>query len=373
MPKMKNINNLNILIVKMSAIGDVIHTLPALCAIRDHFPNAHITWLVEEIAADIITGHKALDRVIISKRKTWVRELFSKKCLSGIKHIFRFFKTLRDTEYDIIIDFQGLLKSAVMVFLAKGKKKTGFGKGMEHAEMSYLFYNCRVPAVSMEVHALDRYMILVKTLGISSKKIRYDLPISLKTKTDIRQKLIKAGVPLNNFLICINPSATWPSKLWIDKRFAEITAKLLDQDQISVVFTGSASDRNMIEKIIEMIHSASAKSAKEKNNPAMPVNFAGRTNLKELAALYEASDLLITTDTGPMHLGAASGTKVIAVFGPTAPWRTGPYGKNNIVISAKTGCSPCFKKTCPIKTHACMNEISTDKVWKSIKSIFYER
>ncbi len=365
---MPAMDKINILIVKMSAIGDVIHTLPALCAIRDHFPNACITWLVEESAADIIIGHKAVDRVIISKRKTWIYELFSKKWLSGAKKILKFAGTLRDTKYDIIIDFQGLLKSAAMVFLARGKRKIGFDKGMEHAEMSHLFYNERVPAVSMEIHALDRYLILIETLGISSADIRYDLPVSVKEKANIRKKILQAKIPLNNSLICINPSATWPTKLWSNRCFAEIAAKLQNRNRTSVVFTGSFSDREMIEDIIDIMQT---QYPKEENHPFLPVNFAGMTSLKELAALYELSDLLITTDTGPMHLGAAAGTRIMAIFGPTAPWRTGPYGNKHIVIRAGKDCSPCFKKSCPLKTHACMNEISTDMVWENIqKAIF---
>lgn len=358
---------MNILIIKMSAIGDVVHTLPALCALRDYYPSARITWLVEESAADIVLGHKALDRVIISRRKTWIRELFSKKYLSGAKKILRFLGILRDIRYDIIIDFQGLLKSGIMVFLARGKRKIGFGKGMEHAEMSHLFYNERVPAVSMEVHAQDRYLMLLKASGIPVSCVRYDLPVSDKERKSIRKKLVKTGIPSNHSLICINPVATWPTKLWINRRFAEIVAELQKWNNTSVIFTGAYSDRGMIEDILGILRPPDAGGKDIKN---WPINFAGRTTLKELAALYEISDLLITTDTGPMHLGVASGTRVLAILGPTAPWRTGPYGKDHIVIRAQKSCSPCFKRSCPLKTHACMFDISTDKVWESIIKIF---
>ncbi len=118
--------NIKILIIKMSAIGDVIHTLPALNAIRSHFPKAHITWLVEEAAFDIILGHRGLDRVLLSKRKKWVKQLFSLSFFQGAKKIYRFIKELRKTNYDIIIDFQGLFKSAIMLALARGEKKIGF-------------------------------------------------------------------------------------------------------------------------------------------------------------------------------------------------------------------------------------------------------
>jgi 3-deoxy-D-manno-octulosonic-acid transferase/heptosyltransferase-1 len=129
----------NILIVKLSAIGDVIHTLPALNAVRNYYPEANITWLVEEDAASLVIGHKALDRVIVSKRKRWLRALRSLSLLSTIKDVYGFIKVLRDTRYDMILDFQALLKSGILIALARGQRKIGFGKGHEQMEHSYMF------------------------------------------------------------------------------------------------------------------------------------------------------------------------------------------------------------------------------------------
>ena len=111
---------MKILIVKLSAIGDVIHTLPALNAIRDHYPQAHITWLIEEVAADLVVGHRALDRVLVSRRKSWIRRLWGPQRRQALKEIRRFLKDLRDTQYDIIIDFHALLKSGLLVGAARG-------------------------------------------------------------------------------------------------------------------------------------------------------------------------------------------------------------------------------------------------------------
>nr|MBC8363201.1 lipopolysaccharide heptosyltransferase I [Candidatus Desulfatibia profunda] len=157
---------MNILIVKLSAIGDVIHTLPALNAIRKVYPSARITWLVEEAASDLLEGHQALDRVLISKRKRWLKELQGPARLNAVKEACAFLKELRDTRYDLILDFQALLKSGILIALARGKRKIGFGKGLEHMEYSYLFLNERVPAVDMEHHALLRGMMLLNALGI---------------------------------------------------------------------------------------------------------------------------------------------------------------------------------------------------------------
>ncbi len=125
---------MNILIIKLSAIGDVIHTLPALNAIRSAYPSAHITWLIEEAAAPLIIGHSALDRVIISRRKSWIKDLRKGQLKSVIRQATGLVQTLRDTAYDFVFDFQALLKSGVLVALSRGRRKIGFDRGMEHQE-----------------------------------------------------------------------------------------------------------------------------------------------------------------------------------------------------------------------------------------------
>jgi len=185
---------MKILIVKLSAIGDVIHTLPSLNAIKKHYPDAHITWLVEEDASGLIVEHEALDRVIISKRKRWLKSMLRLLCLKNIKKIYSFIIELRDTEYDLIIDFQGLLKSSILVALAKGKRKIGFDKGMEHMEYSYIFLNERIPPVNMENHALLRNLMLINALGIESKEIEYKIPISDHNRKVIDDILERYGI-----------------------------------------------------------------------------------------------------------------------------------------------------------------------------------
>jgi heptosyltransferase-1 len=342
---------MDILIVKLSAIGDVLHTLPAVNAIRKHYSNARITWLVEEEAADLIAGHPALDRVIVSRRKRWAKTILRKGCLKSIKESYRFIRELRNTTYDLIIDFHGLLKSGLLIGLAKGKRKVGFGKGMEHAEYSYLFLNERVPAVDMDTHALTRNMMLIRALGISADEIAYRLPIGERERRMAGELLVRCGDEGSKPLVAINPVAKWATKLWSNAKFAELADRLIEEHDALVVFTGSHSDREVVDRIgSRMRHKAA--------------NLAGETNLKTLAALYEGTRVVVATDTGPMHLAAAVGTPVVALFGPTAPWRTGPFGSGHQVIRVGLDCSPCFKRQCP--TIECMEEISVEQVLSGI-------
>ncbi|MCK4838872.1 MAG: lipopolysaccharide heptosyltransferase I, partial [Desulfobulbaceae bacterium] len=344
------------LIVKTSAIGDVTHTLPALNVLRKRYPEAHITWLVEEAAADIIKGHRALDRVLISRRKHWVKEMRSGFAgfIKAWREVWGFIRTLRDTRYDLLLDFQGLLKSGVLVWLAKADRKVGFGRGMEHAECSYIFLNEKIPPVDMDTHALRREMTLLQAIGIEADEITFDLPVTDKERAEIDAILAGHGINRQQPLVAINPQATWPTKLWLNERFSVVADQLL-QRGCSVVFTGSPVDRVEIDRII------GGMSGKA-------VNLAGQTSLMSLAALYQEAKVVVSTDTGPMHIAAAVGTPLVAIFGATAPWRTGPWGVEHTVLRVDMDCSPCLKKSCT-KDSECMRKITVEMVTSAVEAI----
>lgn len=351
---------MKILIVKLSAIGDVIHTLPALCALRTHYPDAHITWLIEEAAADLVTGHRALDRVIISGRKRWLGELRGTNRKKAMSEMRFFWRELRDTRYDMIIDFQSLLKSAIPVWLAKGKRKIGFDRGMQHQEHSYLFLDERVAPVDMEIHALTRGLMLLEAIGVPSDKVIYDVPVSASDRLQLRTALSSSRVDGDRMIVAMNPVALWETKLWLNERFAQLADRLIDSYNVDIVFTGGTADRTTIDTIRSMMV-----------NPA--ANLAGKTRLPMLAALYELSFCLVTTDTGPMHLAAAMQTPVVALFGPTAPWRTGPFGEGHRVVRTAPSCSPCFKRRCDQHQCRCMTDMSVDMVFSAIEALFLRK
>lgn len=351
---------MKILIVKLSAIGDVIHTLPALNAIRAHYPDAHITWLVEEAAADLVVGHRALDRVIVSKRKAWIQRLRGPRRWDAVEEIRAFLHDLRDTAYDMVIDFQSLLKSGVLVRLARGIRKIGFDKGMQHQEHSYLFLNERVPPVDMEVHALTRGLMLLSAIGIEAKRIVYDIPVTGEDRGRVKTLLESHGIDGTRPLVAINPVALWETKLWLNDRFASLGDRLVRDYGVDVVFTGGPGDREIIQSIRRTMSAPAA-------------DFSGHTTLPMLAVLYQRSALLVTTDTGPMHLATAVGARVLALFGPTAPWRTGPYGEGHQVIRTAPPCSPCFKRRCDVYRCRCMTDISVARVVDAVKPILLDR
>ena len=265
---------MNILIVKLSAIGDVIHTLPALNALRKYYPGARITWLVEEDSSALVKGHPAVDQVLVSKRKRWVKGFLGPSPWNNVKEIYRFIKRLRGTRYDLVIDFQALLKSGVLIALTRGRRKIGFGKGMEHQEFSYIFLNERIPAVDMDKHALLRNMMLLDALGIPSGDIEYNLPVQDQDRELVDSLLLQHGIGNSKLLVAINPVAKWNSKQWDNLRFAELADQLVNQYEASVVFTGSQPDHRIIQDIITRMETKAT-------------NLAGKTTLIALAEVQQ--------------------------------------------------------------------------------------
>ncbi len=341
----------SILIIKLSAIGDVVHSLPFLEVLKEKYTGARIDWVVEEGASQIVKGHPALDRVFVSRRKSWQKNLVKGPGrLSAIREIQRFVRELRLREYDLVIDLQGLFKSGILTGLCRGKRKVG----MEGArEGGRVFLNERPVSVNYDQHAIDRYLQIAGYLKCDSTAWKGKIPVFDPDRRQI-DYLLKNNGSGNRPLIAINPMAKWETKLWEEERFAGIADRLKDELSCEVIFTGSRQDREVIERILKMMKKR-------------PMNLAGQTSLKELACLYERCGAVVTTDTGPMHIAAAMGCQVVALFGPTAPWRTGPYGNGHRVIRAEIECSPCFKKRCD--NTICMKEITVEAVFEAVRDI----
>ena len=341
---------MNILIVKLSAIGDVIHTLPSLAALRKLYPEAHITWVIEEASADLITGHPHLDRVIVSRRKRWLRELGDpQKAGQALKEIKEFLKLLRDRPYDLVIDFHGLFKSAMIVLISGGRRKLGYDSMQE---LSGLFLNEKIPE-DMGKHAVDRYLDLLRYLKAPETLPEFFIPISEENKKRAEELLEKSGLDRGERFVAVSPIALWETKLWEDEKFARLCDRITGELGVKVVFTGSEK-----EGMNKLIQSLMTKPS---------INLGGMTTLRDLACIYRLSSLLITTDSGPMHIATAVGTPVIALFGPTSPLRTGPYGEGNVVIRKEMDCSPCFLKKC--ESRRCMKDISVDDVFEAVKAM----
>jgi heptosyltransferase-1 len=340
----------SILIVKLSAIGDVVHTLPLLEVLRKNFPDARIDWLVEEEAAPVIDGHEGVDRVLVSGRKSWQKRLLRKRGRSeAFREIVEFLRELRSVEYDLVIDMQGLFKSGLLTGISRGREKIGFTWAREGSTLFLTAPPCYVDQYRQ--HAIERYLKTADILGCRIDAWQGRIPVRKSDEDRVMGILAKNRLGHKDF-VAMNPMAKWETKLWEPRKFARLAERVREDLGLDIVFTGSAADRSAVEEI-------------RSHTRAETINLAGLTGLKELAFLYTRCKVLITTDTGPMHIAAAMNCPVVALFGPTAPWRTGPYGDGHRVIREELECSPCFKKKC---SHlSCMKGITVEKVFDAVR------
>lgn len=339
---------MRILIIRLSAIGDVVHTLPAVHLLKTHLPGCRITWVVEAAAAELVAGYAGIDEVLVSKRRQWLRLARAGSAAAAFGQAAAFLRRLRQAEYDLVLDFQGLFKSAVLAGLARGRRKIGFA---DAREMAPLFYTERAAAPAFDDHAIRRHMGLVRHLGIDDDRTVFSPlwgPADAAAAAGLVAELGAAG---QGPLVCVHPGAAWPTKLWSGERLAVLCGRLRRDFGARIAFTGAPAERGCVAGIVERL-------------PAPVLNLAGRTGLRELACLFARADLVITLDSGPLHLACAAGAPAVALFGPTAPWRTGPFGPRAAVVRKELACSPCYKrKVCPLGHHRCMQGITVEDVY----------
>jgi lipopolysaccharide heptosyltransferase I len=331
-----------ILIIKPSSLGDIIDALPAVGAIRKRFPSALISWLVKSEWAPILTGHPAIDQVIAAPFR-W-------------GEIFHLVRAVRKRPFDLVVDLQGLLRSALLGYATGAPVRIGFAAAREGAPW---FYTDSVSVPEGVVHAVDRYRWVAKVLGCDVETIGFDIPSSIETATNIRRFLAEGGLSESAPFALIHPTARWESKKWEPTRFAELADWLVREKKIPVVFVGSKGEKEEVDRIVEKM-----------KQPAFSV--AGRTTLPELAELIRQAAFFVCNDSGPMHLAAAVGTPVVALFGPTDPRKIGPYGAGHTVIRKEVGCLGCSRNRC-VRGNECMNAISVDEVVRAIENNRGER
>jgi lipopolysaccharide heptosyltransferase II len=309
----------SILIIKPSSLGDIVHAVPTVAALRRRFPSARITWLVKREWAAVLEGNPHLDEVLALDLS-----------LKGWPAAWR---AVRAGRFDTVVDLQGLLRSALLGWISGAPVRIGFANGREGSPW---FYTKRVPVPSPSMHAVDRYLLTAKYLGADPGEVKpseFSLPHDTQAEARVEVLLAAAGIQAGATLVAMNPSARWETKRWPLGSFAAVGDRLQHDGAARVVLIGGRDERHVGKQVLRAMRTA-------------PIDLMGQTTLKELIAFLRRARLLITNDSGPMHLAAAVGTPVIALFGPTDPARTGPYGAGHTVLRSGVPCSPCFSRRC---------------------------
>jgi len=341
------------LILKPSSLGDVIHAFPVVSSIADQVPGAVIDWVVRPEYAELVRAHSAVHEIFLFERDRWSKW---SRLLTTIPEGIGLIRSLRRERYDAVLDLQGLFRSALIAFLSGAGERIGFANAREGAPF---FYHRKVEVPEESIHAVDRYGLVLKALKIDHPLDDAGLRIPPEVDASLGELLSGeeglSGAPL----VVLNPNARWETKKWLPERFAELADRLIQSLGVAVVLVGSPGDVSGVAGIVSQVK-------------GRVVNLAGRTSLLQLAALLKRADLMVTCDSGPMHLAAAMGTKVLALFGPTDPVRTGPYGPGHQVVRHELDCLSCLKRSCPLGTEACMEGITVDAVFEAAGSLLFE-
>lgn len=327
----------NILIVKLSAIGDVIHALPVAGALKQHFPQARITWVVEKPAYDLLTNNPHIEEIIIFDKPRF-------KTLQGLcQNAPAFIQNLHSRRFDLALDLQGLFKSAAISYLSGAPRRLVY---CNTREMSHLFAQ-KVCGPHAKGHIVEQYLDVVRALGCHVQQAQWAIQPTIAEQQSAEAIAMQAGFSLDEPYVVFAPGANWPNKRWPADHFAAIADWLASQGYKAVI-VGGPGDQELARAIMA---GAAVK----------PTVIVGQTTLKQLAYITSKARALIGGDTGPTHLAAAMKTPVIALMGPTDAQRNGPYGQLDRALATTHSCHGCWKRSCS-KNLDCLAGISVESV-----------
>jgi len=318
---------MDILIVKLGALGDVINTLPLAIALKNHL-KARIHWLVAPLSYPIVSQHPAVDRAIIFDKNQTLSSLMAVR------------KQIDAQVYDLSLDLQRTMKSSLFCLASKSRRRIGFDR-RRCKELTWMFPFERIPATSSVTHMVLQYLEFAEYLGVPQDDIRWELPIS-----DKRHDLVP-----ENYIV-LNIGATKSANKWTPEGFAYLIDAAWQRFGLASAITGGKEDA-------EMANTIWAISVQK------GINLVGKTTLAELTDVLSCAKAVVTCDTGPMHLAVALGKEVVALFGPSDHGRTGPFKGH--VIEKGLHCAPCNKRNCA--DPRCMKEISPEVVMEKLTEI----
>jgi lipopolysaccharide heptosyltransferase I len=362
-----------ILLIKPSALGDVVHTLPVLVKLRARYPDARIDWLITPENADLVSHHPDLSSTILFPRKAYSH--FGRDW-SATVGLFRMFSAIRRNRYDLVVDLHGQFRSAVFTLVSGAAVRVGFDRprGRTEAEGtgrppgapgrhgwtgaregSWIAYTHRIPIPTLDVHAVDRYLWLAPLLGLDDRPPDFRIHLPPQATRTI-EELLRSHRLARKPLAVLVPGTIWETKHWHVEGFAQVARHLIESGQ-EVVVAGTNPDRPRSQAIIAAC-------------PGVH-DLSGQTTVAGLVALIRRAAICVTNDSGSMHVAVAVGSPVVSVFGPTNPVWIGPYGRSHAVVRADVPCAPCYLRAlrdCPNK-HICMQNVTAAMVIERVERV----
>ncbi len=345
----------NILVVRLGAMGDIVHVMPAVKNLRREFPAAYIAWLVEDKVKDLVEALPEVDEVIVFPRKKWQAAVMHPYKYFKISSELRtFLRKLREREYDIAFDFHGNFKSGLLTYLSNARTRVGFSKGY-CKEFNFVFTNVRIKLQQKKMHRVDKYFSLLQGMGITTC---YQRPVFSISDND--RQYIDDFISRNRLhekpIAILHPGTSMFGKFkrWPPENYAVLADRLIKEMNYSVVFTWSEPEHNLAKHIFSLMQ--------------YQATIACRTaSVKQMIALLQRAHLFIGGDTGPTHLASCMGIPTIAIFGPKDPAIYAPFDENALVVRKEISCSPCEKRVCDHIT--CISSITPDDVFQAVLAL----
>lgn len=320
--------------------------------IKKRYPNASVTWVAEKGMAPILKNHPNIDQLLLVDTKGW-----RKRMVTGAmwKELFGFLRYLRDQNFDVALDFQGLFKSAVLARITGAERRIGMSQDDRKESWSGFLLNEFCGATPSKKHIIEKNLALLEPIDIAAGNEPWNFhihpePAALDTVENELQKL-----ELERFVL-VSPGGGWVTKRWEPDKFALLIDSIYNDLNIPALIVWGPGEKQLADKI-----------ARKCISPAM-VSFS--TDLAELVALISRSRLMIGGDSGPLHLASALGIPVVGIFGPTDPARNGPWNPHDSACTVRYECSPCYQRTCPIGVQ-CLKKLEVGTVLDSVKSTYY--
>lgn len=343
---------MNVLIVKLSSIGDVLHSTTTVHNLRLNYPNAHITWLVSPPSSNLLEANPDIDELLIWDRCEFdiaFKNFNLKQMWQSLK---KFKSILSGKHFDIVLDIQSLFLTGILCHMVNAPRKIGIHERHEGNS----FFMTETVQLTDEIHKVKRYLSVLQPLGISNYQLGLILKIPSRLN-DFAQNFWKDhSINLTQPIMFVHMITSWQSKNWFAERYVEVLNSL--PNKIQIVFSGSIHDEIDIETVRSQLKIKS-------------ISIAGKTELIELATLFQTADLLLTCDTGILYIAEAIGLKTISLWGPTNPAMYGPLTTGHSMIITPNHCKFCCKSKCKQKNNACMKAIDSKIVTKTVLEVFY--
>ena len=336
------------LIVKMSAMGDIVHTLPALRSLREKYPGAFIAWVVEDRFKDLLHNNPDLDEVIAVSLKRWRRNVN----LASLREFWSFVRNLRKHKFDTLLDFQGLIKSGLVALIAGVPNRIGFHRDDCRERLNGLFTNRKAPAIGRKTHVVDKNLALLKLAGVDNFTIEFPLNLPASAEQSAADYLDANPELTAKPVVGVHCGVGFKTKTWELERFAQLSDRIANELGCNILLTWGPGERGKVDALSARI---------KQRHWIAPAN-----SLPQAIALFKRLDLLVSCDTGPAHVCAAFQVPTVSIHGPTDPEYSRPRDAIHAVVYKIQPCSFCHKRSCPTQNE-CMTSISVDDVFQAVQ------